>query len=602
MPDSNDVAVRSTSPQGRAELAIVLLMMLMSAVLSFRVFFPHLRDIVIFDESYYIDQGQSLLRGELPRLAENPLVAGFWAAISLPFRSSPFWMMHAYGLGRFIVFGLLWSGMYAVARTGRRVVPPLLPPGLLLVTPSLIGLLDNSSDGLFAALAAFALSRFIRFLQEGRTLHCIHTSVLLGLAALARNDGLVLVVVAMVVTAFRCRGRGMFRTLAAMAVPAGLIMMLYAAAHALATGGVDIGLARRSYDAFEQGEGVAYYERYGQRNPYVEGYDAARRLYGTPEENGNSIIRAITRDPRAFGARVVAAIAKTPAQATAAYGRGLRGVGALLLLLALRGGIELWRRGGRTILVAVAAWCGNLPVYALTFFREGYFLLSYSGLFLLAATGTVALFREPQSRSEKRYVLAALIVVITYSLLTQNELLLWPAIVALLALLAFRLAVEEATAMPVQVRTAAGVGVVLLVFAVQVQFSRPARLAVPSFPILGSTADEMAARFLAQTHEPGTPVASYTIAPIAMARMKYVAPHIEARWVSSPEALLEWMAERNVQVVYVDDNLRLCEPTLWDIIRGLVGTRLQVAFHAEDEDDSVDVLIRTESPPGTYSR
>ncbi|MBN1423515.1 hypothetical protein JXA88_03060 [Candidatus Fermentibacteria bacterium] len=594
MPDANRMTGASTPGlrPGR-EWSVVVLMMLMSAALSFRVFFPHLRDIVIFDESYYIDKGQRLLHGELPVLAENPLVAAFWAVLSLPFRESPFWMVYAYGLGRFVAFTFLWAGSYAVAQSLRRIVHPLASLGFLLVTPSLWGLLDNSTDGLFAALSAVALARLLVFLREGRLASGLQASVLLGLAALARNDGLVLLVVAVFLTLLLWRREtGRLQRAGAILLPASGIVAAYIAIQALASGSLNLGIARRSYDAFEQGEGVVYADSYQGRNSYVEGYDAARALYGTPQENRYSIARAIFRNPPAFGRRLMIEMGQAPAQATAVYGRGLHGVGAVLFFLALRGLVALWGRREKATALVLVLWCSHLLLYGLTFYREGYFLLVYAPVFWLASAGAAALFDGQRARREMFCTIGALGMLILYGVGSSNLPLWGPGAVFLLgALLAWGLLSGRTTGSSPQTRALLGVGAVLLVFSLQVHLSRPARLGVPGFPQVGTHADEMAARFLAETQREGTPVASYTMAPVTLARMSYMAPHIDGRWIASREDFMEWVAQRDVHVFYVDRNLRVCEPGLWEIMQSLIGTHLRIGFHAEDDYETVDVLF-----------
>lgn len=580
------------------EWVAIALMMLIGATLSFRVFFPHLRDIVMFDEAYYIDLGQQLAGAHVPKLAQNPLVALFWGVTALPFRSSPSWMMHACGLGRFLIFGLLWAGLYAVARQLRGYVHPLAPAAFLLVTPGLFELLNNSSDGMFAALSAFALARFIAFLRAPRLARGIGASCLLGLAALARNDGLVLGAVAAALTIVSSSTRPhRLRCAGAILLPALVMVGGYVVVHGACAGAIDSGLARRTYDAFEQGEGVASYERYGQRNPYVEGYDAARRLYGSPEENRYSILKAVARNPSAFGRRVFAVVSQMPAQASAAYGRGLRGMGLVLFLLVVRGGCFLWRRD-RSLLLVLLLWCGHLAVYLLTFYREAYFLLVYAPVFFLAALGARALFADGGAPREMIRAGVALLGLTAYGLVVRNSLIAWPGAAFLLGVLAVWVVRRNLPLGGKERDAAMGVGAVVLLFALQGQFARPARLSLPHLPRLGENADEQAARFMAGAYPSRTPVASYTIAPIVMAGMHYVAPHIEARWIASGEDLLSWASHRGVHVFYVDRNLLVCEPRLWEIMEGLIGAGVQVAFRAEDEFETVFVLTDGAVAPG----
>jgi hypothetical protein len=354
---------------------------------------------------------------------------------------------------------------------------------------------------------------------------------------------------------------------------------------------VNLGIARRSYDAFEQGEGVVRVASYHGRNPYVEGYDAARRLYGTPEENGYSIARAVFRNPAAFGRRLMTGMGQVPAQAMAAYGRGLRGVGAMLCFLALRGLVALWGRRATAVLLVLVFWCSHLLLYGLTFYREGYLLLAYAPVFWLAALGASTLF-DQRARRAAFCATGVLGLLIFYGISKNNDLLWWPGVTFLVGMVVlWNLLNRHDPVLSRDTRAVLGACGMLLLFSLQTHFSLPARLALPRFPRIGTRADEMAARFLAQTQREGTPVASYTMAPVTLARMYYVAPHIDGRWIASAADFMEWVTRRNVHVFYVDKNLRDCEPKLWEIMQGLIGTHLRVGFHSEDDYESVDVLF-----------
>ena len=73
-------------------------------------------------------------------------------------------MLHAVSAVRIFEFVLLWFAVFQIARGLSEATPPLLTLLLLLVTPSLFTLLDNSSDAFFAGVSGIALWQMARAL------------------------------------------------------------------------------------------------------------------------------------------------------------------------------------------------------------------------------------------------------------------------------------------------------------------------------------------------------------------------------------------------------------------------------------------------------
>jgi hypothetical protein len=564
--------------------------------LSFRVFFPSLTDIWNFDEAYYINNGRLVLQGQLPALGANPFVALFWAIVSLPFHSSQYWMIHTCALGRLISFALLWVSAYRVSKELSHIANPLVTVGLLLAMPTLFGLLDNSSDALFAGLSSLGLWHFLSFIRSAKLSRLVAASVLVALSALARNDGLVLIVVVLILTLFVLRGRKLFAMLIAGALPFLVIVGGYVLIRGFVTGQYDPQTTRRAYDAFEQGEGVTAFYADTARNPFVEGYRLSLDLYGTPEANEYSVLKAIARNPQAYVARLRRTVAIAPAQAFAAYGRGLRGLGAVFLLLSLRGIVYLIQKRERMLLVVLIGWMGHLAVYLLTFFREGYYVLPYHVVFVLAAIGATASFTSENTKRERLWTTTVLVLLTMYGLMVKSTLIAGPAAVILVGLWAIWILLDRGFGpLSREAKTTTGIALLVVVVAIQCQFSRPARCGVPEFPRLGTAPDERASILLSEHLPCDTPVAAYTPAPVVMARMTYVPMFAGLRELETGEDLLAWFAQRNVKALYIDERFRVCEPAAYRRINELRGTSLDLVF--ADEGGDVQVLLIKETLP-----
>jgi hypothetical protein len=133
--------VRGLSVSGHAAIASILLILGIAVALP--VFLPNLEDIAVFDESDYMNNGLLLRQGKLPAYAANPMVAFFWAIVSLPFLQSPYWMLHSATLGRLVLFSFMWLGAYALSRELLGKERSLLVIGFLLITQYPAALLDE---------------------------------------------------------------------------------------------------------------------------------------------------------------------------------------------------------------------------------------------------------------------------------------------------------------------------------------------------------------------------------------------------------------------------------------------------------------------------
>ncbi|MGH2581342.1 MAG: hypothetical protein ACRDFQ_00425 [Anaerolineales bacterium] len=161
---------------------------------------PTLRDINQWDEAVYINTGRLLAQGELPLFARNPLVGVLYALTYFPFAQSPFWLLNSAALGRAILFGLMWLAAYLIGRELKPLASHWTMVGILIVIPVLTAILGNPSDALFAAMAAFAFWQFLAYRNHGELRHLAWASLFVGMAGLARNDGLILFLIFLALT------------------------------------------------------------------------------------------------------------------------------------------------------------------------------------------------------------------------------------------------------------------------------------------------------------------------------------------------------------------------------------------------------------------
>jgi hypothetical protein len=270
-----------------------------------------------------------------------------------------------------------------------------------------------TADSLYSALTglgfAVLISGWIAEKRSGVRMpipRWIGIGLLLGLAALARLDGLLLGLVLIPVFWF-IRGRS--RTSARDALTFGGAFLLPVAAYLLAygivTGTWDPQIGQRSYMAFEQGHNFLYTDRYE-----VVPYPSSSDLYGTAEENGYSVLRAIARNPKAFLSRLPRTAANAVRMFYDAY--SILG-GAMFLFLAAGGVLALWNGGRRTLVGLAMLWCLPLAGYALASYRPGFFAMLFPVLLTLVVAGSVPVVSQlrPLWKSEQAPLLSVWLLV-----------------------------------------------------------------------------------------------------------------------------------------------------------------------------------------------
>ena len=246
-----------------------------------------------------------------------------------------------------------------------------------------------TADSLYSALAGLGFALLISGWFTEKTAggkmgiaRWIGAGLLLGFAGLARLDGVILgSLLIPVIWFFRGRGRPAVREALVFAGAFVLPVAVYLLVYGLVTGRWDPQIGQRSYLAFEQGHNFLYTDRYE-----VIPSPSSADLYGSAEENGNNVLRAIARNPQAFLSRLPRTAANAVRMFYDAY--SILG-GAMLLFLAAGGAFALWNVGKRAVLGLALLWCVPLAGYALASYRPGFFGMLFPVVLTLAVAGAV---------------------------------------------------------------------------------------------------------------------------------------------------------------------------------------------------------------------
>jgi hypothetical protein len=503
-----------------------VLLFIISCMINSQLLFPYLPEINAFDETQYIASGRALLQGRLPQLAGSPLVAVLFALIQAVLQENPSWFVISEWIARITTHALLWLSLFLVAYQTRTLVHPLVPMLLLLSSPALSWLLGQvgMTDGLFAACAGLAFCLLLSYHERGSRCYLYASSTLLGLAALARNDGLIVIPILVILSitatwTYTSQGTRLGQLSLAMAaalLPAALIVISYLLIRGMSTGQFDAGVSARSYLAFEQGQTFIFHTQYGSAElaGLAQATDA-RRLYGTPEENRHSVFRAIARNPGAFAEREIRLLTTFPM----VFGQAYELFAPVILVLCTLGVRSLILRRRYWLAAALVGWHAHLAVYLLTFIRPGYLLLPFFATLILAALGLAAL--HGRKRAVALGVLGCLATAVLVLRLIQ---------------------------------------------------------APPHGPALSTTPEEAIVRFMQETFHPGTRVAAFTAPLPTAAGMEWASMFSGLHHIQTAEELTAWIEQAGADVLYLDPALRLGLPRVYQLAEEQVGRQLSLAY------------------------
>ncbi len=564
------------------QAALLLIFFLVHFLLVFYEFLPNLKDINFWDEAGYVNLGRFLVEGELPTFAQNPWMAVFYAILYLPFSRSPFWLVQICSLGRLIFFCLIWLSAYLSARTLEKYAKSVFFAGFLLVSPLLTEILGNPSDSMFTAMSGFAFWQLLMFWRDRQKKNLLWASFFVGLAALSRNDGVVLFAIFFVLgVLLNLRPRLNLKNVLLSVLPFFLLVGGYLGVSGLVTGDFSLDtIMQRSYLAFEQGhEGV--YEGGGAHSATINAMLDAREKFGTPQENNYSVFNAIRRNPPAYLARLKLIITRLPEQILTVYNKKMA---ALVFLLALRGVYELMRKRKFDLLLVIFAWAAYLLTYFLTFFREGYLRTPFFLLFLLAMIGFTALFDNLEKKAEKIVSSVALAVLVIFGLVFNKLAIFYGAslfLVGLWAVIWLRWRYRDLPQIkPISL-------VVMLVFGLVLH----GNFSAPKIQHLGSNGDEQAAVFLMENFPPKTKVGAGSPGVVWMAKQEFTAiTGADVPAFEQSADFHQWLLNEGIEVIYLDYSISNHAPYFWELIQAETGKGLTEVFSAAEGSNRVYVV------------
>lgn len=564
---------------------IAVLVFLVNLFLVLNLFLPSMREINLWDESVYVNTGRSLAQGELTVFSRNPLVGLLYAITYLPFRASDFWLVQSVALGRVLLFAVMWWGAYLAFRQLRDVIPPLVMTGFLFTSPVLAEIVVNPSDALFAGVSAFAFWQVLVLWRTRQVRHVWRASLLVGLAALARNDGLVLFAVFVVIVALLLWRRPQFwKGVLWAALPFAAVVGGYVLLFGLVTGNFTMGLSGRSFAAFMQGQAHLYpNDPTCTSTPIRCGVLEVQKVYGTPEENNNSVLQAIVTHPAAYWLKLKDTLTSLPGLFLKAYGEMPL---FLLGLLSLRGAVSLLREKKAILLAVLVLWAGTLGVYFITFFRWGYLLMFFYLVYTLAGLGLIALAHGLQGKLEIWLWSGLLVAGIAAGVIFKIETLVLICVLLLAVLWVGKLGGAQLPGPTKRLPLL----FLFLVFGVMLYHSfNPPVFAVEAGRY-GQIAEEQALVLIREELPEGSRVAAGAPGWVWAADMDYVDLQTAAfGTVGGSDELYQALLAAGTEAIYVDHHLTNQMDGVWKMIEPEIGEKYEQVFMGRE--GSIRILL-----------
>ena len=550
--------------------ASILLLFGLNLMLNGPVFRPGFADINPHDEVKNIESGWRLLRGDSRGIAWGSLVAVIYALPYLFVQKSPVWFFLSAGIGRLLIFSLLFACCLRLSREFREFFHPLIMLGIFTVARVGTVVLANSSDALFAVLSGLALASVLAYIRTTQVRQLSYASLFVGLATLTRPDGFVLFsIFAALSFILATRNKTAVRAAFAVIGPYVGLLGVFILVSGLTLREAVYAILERSYQAFEQGQWVV------TQGDWSEAVTETRRIFGSPESNQGSILMAVVEHPEAYLLRLRNLVDLLPKLTLNAYDNRLAPV---LFLLALGGAIELARAKRIAVLVVMIAWPMHLLVYFLTFFREGYLLMAFPVVIALASVGLVTTWVRIVSTRSRAIWSIFLVLLIAYSAVTSKPTIFASLSIFLGGLWLIWLARDHLDQPPM-------VGAVCALIALSMGIVLRRSYPFPNFYKLGSAPEERAVLFMGKNLRPGSVVGTVMPLPALAARMF----DTEIPDLRTAGDLLDWVDRENVSAIYVDGVLRTQKPESWAVIAEAIDNGLVPAFLGDP--GSIQVLL-----------
>jgi hypothetical protein len=387
----------------------------------------------------------------------------------------------------------------------------------------------------------------------------------MGLGALARVETVVLIgTLAGIAYVIGRKRHPVPKILAAAILPASGILVGLFVVNLITIGNINLGVSNKSYESFEVNQSIL------TGGDLEKGRQESRRLFGTQAENKNSVLRAILRNPRAFGLRILANARWAARSYFSFFGKTQ---GFVLLLFSARGIYALIHKRAFFILTILLLW----PLHAgipLGFLARHVVPQTYYLPMILGAIGMAAAFALDSRPIERALLLIVSTLSCLYSWVDHKPAFLYgsilvTAIFGITWLLRPRLQSSgNARLAPLMLLLIAG-----LILGGPYPFSQ--------YSPLGKSSAEIAVHYM----ENNLPVRTKVLVPFPLpavaTRMVDVTTNSIPKDIDAVQDLWTWLSERDIRAAYVDDCYQV-NKDISALLESGLGQYFNIGFTSQD--------------------
>jgi hypothetical protein len=525
---------------------------------------PAFSEINGYDEAKYVESGRYLLAAELRGLSWGPLLALVYAPLHLILGGSPDWFLLEDWAGRFILFGALWLSTAYLGLQVRDYVHPFVVVGVLFVVTPFIHAVENQSDALFASLSALGLAKVMAFHKRHQMGDAWAASAMVGLATLTRAEGVTLVVPFGLAILLAGSRYGAPKLASAILLPFAVLIGIYLLLFRLSSGSFDLGMAEKAYDSFEVNQSVLTGGNLG------EGRLESIRLFGSAEQNQGSVVRAILRNPPAFGMRILANLRTVPDSFFFFFGKRQ---GPMLVFFAFWGVYHMLHRRSWRILAMSAAWVA--PSTISLGFLATHLVPQVAFLFIVfAAMGIGHVCSRDRSRGEKSIFLALSALLAGYGWADHKPAVLMGGLIVMVAIALGWIATRPNWGLDTE---AAAPALILLCAGLILR----GPYSFPDYPSIGGSEEEQAIHYMQREIPEWSQILVHWPLPAIASGMVDVGMGEVPEDIATAEAFVDWLASQDIRAVY-HDNYFVPGPDLIRLIEESEGRFLDRGFLSQD--------------------
>jgi hypothetical protein len=512
-------------------IILIILLFIINCFLVLSRLTPELYKINPHDGAKYIESGRMLLIWGVRDLSWGPLVAFIYAPLHLIVGNSLNWFMLEAWAGNVILFGLLWAGIFLLARHLKAYISSMVIIGLLFSLIVFFPIIENQSDALFLVFSMLALLNLNTFRLKGQLKNLAFTSLFVGLGVLCRVETILLVFpLLLFALIFNKKRHKWYKLVLGALFPIIGIFWLYALISLLTLGFVDLGLGNKSFASFQMNHAFL------PGSKLEQAYFSGKEIFG---DHQNSVFKAVLNNPLAVGERALANVLKLPQSFLKFFGDQQ---GPIIFFFSLLGVFLLIKAKDYELLALLLVW--PLHAFVSLIFLPRHIIAQISFVFIiLAAIGITQFILLSKHRKLSWIFMVFSVLLVVISGLTQNKVLFTSAFFLFVIFLTKAMTdTVKIKALDVPYATIILFFMILMMLGSSFEF--------PARPVGKSTSEQAIHHLQLALPEQSKVMATLPIVPVA-AKMESV------EWwsgIRTKEDFLVYLKEMNVTAIYIDDN------------------------------------------------